>query len=185
MPPGSLLTLWNADERYHQSYLTEFPGYYQTADAGYLDEDGYVYVMSRTDDIINTAGHRLSTGAMEEVLASHPDVGECAVVGINDALKGQVPLGFLVLNAGVNREGDQIVNESIQLVRDTIGPVASFKTALIVERLPKTRSGKILRGTLQKIANSEPYVTPATIDDPHILKEVSIALKESKFSTET
>ncbi|MBS40439.1 MAG: propionyl-CoA synthetase [Rhodospirillales bacterium] len=185
LPPGSLLTLWNADERYHQSYLTEFPGYYQTADAGYLDEDGYVYVMSRTDDIINTAGHRLSTGAMEEVLASHPDVGECAVVGTNDALKGQVPLGFLVLNAGVNREGDQIVNETIQLVRDTIGPVASFKTALIVERLPKTRSGKILRGTLQKIANSEPYVTPATIDDPEILEEVIIALNESKFSTET
>jgi len=177
LPPGALLTLWDADERYLESYLKNFPGYYQTADAGYLDEDGYVYVMSRTDDIINTAGHRLSTGAMEEVLASHSDVAECAVIGVEDPLKGQVPLGFLVLNAGVNRESKQIVEEVIRMVREAIGPVASFKAAMVIERLPKTRSGKILRGTMQKIANSEAYNVPATIDDPVILEEICDALK--------
>jgi len=183
LPPGALLTLWNADDRYLESYLKAFPGYYQTADAGYLDEDGYVYVMSRTDDIINTAGHRLSTGAMEEVLASHTDVAECAVIGAEDPLKGQVPLGFLVLNAGVNRESNQIVEEVIKMVREAIGPVASFKAAMVIERLPKTRSGKILRGTMQKIANSESYNVPATIDDPVILEEISDALKKIGYAT--
>ena len=183
LPPGALLTLWNADERYLESYLKEFPGYYQTADAGYLDEDGYVYVMSRTDDIINTAGHRLSTGAMEEVLASHSDVAECAVIGVEDSLKGQVPLGFLVLNTGVNRESNEIIEEVIKMVREVIGPVASFKDAMVIERLPKTRSGKILRGIMQKIANSDSYNVPATIDDPVILEEISDALKTIGYAT--
>ncbi len=176
LPPGTLLTLWNADERYQESYLEEFPGYYQTSDAGYIDEDGYVFVMARTDDIINTAGHRLSTGAMEEVLAAHPDVAECAVIGVTDTLKGQVPLGFLVLNAGVNRENEEIADEVILMVKNTIGPVASFKLATVVTRLPKTRSGKVLRGTMQKIADCEPYNMPATIDDPVILDEITAAL---------
>jgi len=177
LPPGTLPTLWNADERFLESYLKRFPGYYMTADAGYIDEDGYVYVMARTDDIINVAGHRLSTGGMEEVLASHPDVAECAVIGVHDAMKGQVPLGFLVLKAGVDRPHDDIVKEVVQMVRDRIGPVASFKTATVVQRLPKTRSGKILRGTMQKIADSEAYKLPATIDDPAILPEIEQALK--------
>ncbi len=176
MPPGSLLTLYEADDRYIEAYLDEFPGYYKTADAGYIDEDDYVYVMARTDDIINTAGHRLSTGAMEEVLAAHPDVAECAVMGVADALKGQVPLGFLVLNAGVNRDHGEIVGEVIDMVRSAIGPVASFKSAVVVARLPKTRSGKILRGTMQKIADGEEYSAPATIDDPTILDEITAAL---------
>ncbi len=176
MPPGTLLTLYNADQRFLDSYLNRFPGYYQTADAGYIDADGYVYVMARTDDIINTAGHRLSTGAMEEVLAAHPDVAECAVIGVADALKGQVPLGFLVLNAGVNRDHVEIVHEVVDMVRSKIGPVASFKTATVVARLPKTRSGKILRGTMQKIADGEDYSPPATIDDPTILSEITAAL---------
>jgi propionyl-CoA synthetase len=158
LPPGTFPTLWNADERFQESYLTTFPGYYETGDAGYLDEDGYVFVMARTDDIINVAGHRLSTGAMEEVLASHPDVAECAVIGAADKLKGQLPLGFLVLN-------------------QKIGPVAAFKQATVVQRLPKTRSGKILRGTMQKIADGEDYKAPATIDDPVILDEITDALK--------
>ncbi len=145
--------------------MEEFPGYYKTADAGFIDEDGYVFVMSRTDDIINVAGHRLSTGGMEEVLADHPDVAECAVLGVDDPLKGQVPLGFLVLNAGVEREPDDIIKEVIQMVRDRIGPVASFRTATVVKRLPKTRSGKILRGTIQKIADNKPYKAPATIEE--------------------
>jgi propionyl-CoA synthetase len=179
LPPGSLPTLWNADERYRKAYLDEFPGYYQTADAGYIDEDGYVFVMTRTDDIINVAGHRLSTGAMEEVLAAHPAVAECAVIGIDDELKGQVPLGFLVLKAGVKQSADDIVHESVQLVRDRIGPVAAFKTALIVQRLPKTRSGKILRGTMRAIADSKEYKMPATIDDPAILGEITTALKSA------
>jgi len=176
LPPGSLPTLWNADERYVKSYLTTYPGYYETADAGYIDEEGYVYVMARTDDIINVAGHRLSTGAMEEVLASHPDVAECAVIGVADALKGQVPVGFLVLKAGVKRAEDKITQEVVKMVRERIGPVAAFKSATVVKRLPKTRSGKILRGTMQKIADQEPYKVPATIDDPAILPEIEEAL---------
>jgi propionyl-CoA synthetase len=176
LPPGSSPTLWNADERFREAYLSAFPGYYQTADAGYLDDDGYVFVMARTDDIINVAGHRLSTGAMEEVLASHPDVAECAVVGVADELKGQLPLGFLVLKAGVERSHDEIAAEAVRMVRDRVGPVASFKTAIVVERLPKTRSGKILRGTMRRIADGEEYTTPATIDDPAILDEVHDAL---------
>tara|TARA_Y100001936_G_scaffold253749_1_gene320636 strand:- start:5493 stop:7388 length:1896 start_codon:yes stop_codon:yes gene_type:complete len=182
LPPGTLLTLWNADQRFQDAYLKEFPGYYQTADAGYIDEDGYVFVMARTDDIINTAGHRLSTGAMEEVLAAHPDVAECAVIGVADELKGQVPLGFLVLNAGVNRPNGEIVDEVVVMVRDNIGPVASFKIATVVQRLPKTRSGKVLRGTMQKIADSEPYNMPATIDDPVILEEITDALKSIGYA---
>ncbi|HVM84734.1 MAG TPA: propionyl-CoA synthetase [Candidatus Binatia bacterium] len=182
LPPGTLPTLWNDDKRYVESYLTRFPGFYQTADAGMLDEDGYVYVMARTDDIINVAGHRLSTGGMEEVLASHPDVAECAVIGAHDALKGQVPVGFLVLKAGVERPDDKIVSEVVQLVRDRIGPVAAFKTATVVKRLPKTRSGKILRGTMQKIADGQDYPMPATIDDPVVLGEIDDALKEIGYA---
>jgi len=177
LPPGALPTLYQNDARYKESYLDEFPGYYKTADAGYIDEDGYVYVMSRTDDIINVAGHRLSTGAMEEVLSDHPDVAECAVLGVEDNLKGQVPVGFLVLKAGVSKSHDDIVKEVVQMVRDRIGPVAAFKTATVVKRLPKTRSGKILRGTIQKIADNQEYKVPATIDDPTILGEMEEALK--------
>jgi len=178
LPPGTFPTLWNAEERYQETYMEEYPGYYKTADAGFIDEDGYVFVMSRTDDIINVAGHRLSTGAMEEVLAAHPDVAECAVVGVADKLKGQLPLGFLVLSAGVAREDGEIVSEVVQMVRDQIGPVAAFKTATVVKRLPKTRSGKILRGTMQKIADGEEYKMPATIDDPEILDEITVSLKQ-------
>ena len=177
LPPGTLPTLWNADERYKKSYLADYPGYYQTGDAGFVDDDGYVYVMARTDDIINVAGHRLSTGAMEEVLSSHKDVAECAVIGVADDLKGQVPLGFVCLKAGVIRPHEEIVKEVVQLVREQIGPVADFKRALVVDRLPKTRSGKILRGTMQKIADSQDYKMPATIDDPGILPEIADALK--------
>jgi propionyl-CoA synthetase len=177
LPPGSLPTLWNADERYRKAYLDEFPGFYQTADAGYIDEDGYVFVMTRTDDIINVAGHRLSTGAMEEVLAAHPAVAECAVIGVDDDLKGQVPLGLVVLKAGVKERPEEVVRECVQLVRDRIGPVAAFKTALVVQRLPKTRSGKILRGTMRAIADSKEWKMPATIDDPAILDEITDALK--------
>ncbi|MGE0734239.1 MAG: propionyl-CoA synthetase [Alphaproteobacteria bacterium] len=177
MPPGSLLTLWNADDRYKQTYLDDYPGYYKTADAAFRDEDGYLYVMGRTDDIINVAGHRLSTGAMEEVLASHQDVAECAVIGAADALKGQVPLGLLVLKAGVNRPPEEIVKDVVGLVRERIGPVAAFRSAVVVKRLPKTRSGKIVRATMQKIADSEAYKTPATIDDPATLTEIRDALR--------
>lgn len=177
LPPGTLPTLWNAEDRFRKSYLTEFPGYYQTGDAGFVDDDGYVYVMTRTDDVINVAGHRLSTGAMEEVLAKHPDVAECAVIGVADDLKGQVPLGFVCLKAGVDRDSDQIVKELVKLVRDEIGPVAAFKQAVVVKRLPKTRSGKILRGTMQKIADHQDYKMPATIDDPDILPEIEEALE--------
>jgi propionyl-CoA synthetase len=176
LPPGTLPTLWNNDEGFVNAYLKEFPGYYKTADAGHIDEHGYVYVMSRTDDIINVAGHRLSTGAMEEVLSDHPDVAECAVLGVEDQLKGQVPVGFLVLKAGVARDHDEIIREVIGMVRQRIGPVASFKNATVVKRLPKTRSGKILRGTIQSIADNKPYKTPATIDDPAILGEMEEAL---------
>ncbi len=182
LPPGSLPTLWNNDERFVESYLKEFPGYYKTADAGFIDEDGYVFVMARTDDIINVAGHRLSTGAMEEVLADHPDVAECAVLGVEDKLKGQVPVGFLVLNAGVSRSHDEIIAEVIQMVRTRIGPVASFKTATVVKRLPKTRSGKILRGTIQKIADNKEYKVPATIDDPATLGEMQEALEKIGYA---
>ena len=177
LPPGSLPTLWNNDERFIEAYMADFPGYYKTGDAGYIDEDGYVYVMSRTDDIINVAGHRLSTGGMEEVLAEHNDVAECAVLGVNDTLKGQVPMGFVVLKSGVARAGDEIIKELVASVRERIGPVAAFKLAVIVARLPKTRSGKILRGTIQKIANGETFATPATIDDPAILEEIADALR--------
>ena len=176
MPPGTAPTLWNADQRYREAYMDEYPGYYKTGDAGYLDDEGYVYVMARTDDIINVAGHRLSTGAMEEVLASHPDVAECAVIGVADDLKGQLPLGFLVLKAGVARDHADIVKDVVALVRERIGPVAAFKQATVVARLPKTRSGKILRGTMQKIADCEDYKMPATIDDPAILDEIAEAL---------
>jgi propionyl-CoA synthetase len=176
LPPGTLPTLWNNDEGFLKSYMQEFPGYYKTADAGFIEEDGYVFVMSRTDDIINVAGHRLSTGAMEEVLSDHPDVAECAVLGVEDALKGQVPIGFVVLKAGVQRDPGEIVKEVVQMVRDRIGPVASFKTAAVVKRLPKTRSGKILRGTIQKIADNKDWKMPATIDDPVILDEIAQAL---------
>ena len=177
LPPGTLPTLWQNDARYVESYLEEFPGYYKTADAGYIDAEGYAYIMSRTDDIINVAGHRLSTGAMEEVLSDHPDVAECAVLGVDDDLKGQVPVGFVVLKAGVNKAEGEIVKEVIQMVRDRIGPVAAFKTATVVKRLPKTRSGKILRGTIQKIADNKDFNVPATIDDPTILGEMEEALK--------
>jgi propionyl-CoA synthetase len=181
LPPGALPTLWNADDRFKESYLAEYPGYYQTADAGYIDEDGYVYVMTRTDDIINVAGHRLSTGGIEEVLAAHPDVAECAVIGVHDSLKGQVPLGFLVLKAGVKKAPNEVAAEAVLLVRERIGPVASFKTALVVERLPKTRSGKILRQTMRKIADGEEYKIPATIDDPAILGEITEGLRAAGF----
>ncbi|MDP2409558.1 MAG: propionyl-CoA synthetase [Pseudolabrys sp.] len=177
MPPGAFPTLWHNDERFRQAYLEEFPGYYKTADAGYKDADGYVYVMSRTDDIINVAGHRLSTGGMEEVLAGHPDVAECAVLGIKDELKGEVPCGFIVLKSGVTKAPIEIEKEIVALVRDKIGPVAAFKLAITVARLPKTRSGKILRGTIKKMADGEVWQMPATIDDPAVLDEIGAALK--------
>ncbi|MDL2269704.1 AMP-binding protein, partial [Desulfosarcina sp. OttesenSCG-928-G17] len=176
LPPGALTTLWQNDARFLEAYMEEFPGYYKTADAGYIDAENYVYVMARTDDIINVAGHRLSTGAMEEVLSDHPDVAECAVLGVEDQLKGQVPIGFLVLKAGVKRPNEDIIKEVIAMVRDRIGPVAAFKTATVVKRLPKTRSGKILRGTIQKIADNKTYKVPATIDDPETLNEMKQAL---------
>jgi len=177
LPPGTLPTLWNNDQGFINSYLEDFPGNYKTADAGFIDEDGYVYVMSRTDDIINTAGHRLSTGAMEEVLADHPDVAECAVLGVEDKLKGQVPIGLLVLNSGVERDHHEIIRETVQMIRDRIGPVASFKVATVVKRLPKTRSGKILRGTIQKIADNKEWKLPATIEDPAVLDEIKETLQ--------
>lgn len=177
LPPGTLPTLWNAEERFKKSYLEHFPGYYETGDAGMIDEDGYLYIMARTDDVINVAGHRLSTGAMEEVLASHPDVAECAVIGISDKLKGQAPVGFVCLTSGVNRPHDEITKECVGLVREQIGPVAAFKLAVVVDRLPKTRSGKILRATMVKIADGEEFKMPATIDDPAILDEIAEALK--------
>ena len=177
LPPGCLPTLWGNDQRFRTSYLSRFPGYYETADAGFMDDDGYVYIMARTDDIINVAGHRLSTGAMEEVLASHPNVAECAALGIADPLKGQVPVGFVVLKAGVNRSAAEIEKECLGMIRDRIGAVASLKAVMVVPRLPKTRSGKILRATMRKIADKEEFKTPATIDDPAILDEIADALK--------
>ncbi|MET3661584.1 propionyl-CoA synthetase [Aquamicrobium ahrensii] len=182
LPPGCLPTLWDADERFRKSYLDAFPGFYNTADAGILDEDGYLFVMARTDDIINVAGHRLSTGAMEEVLAEHPDVAECAVIGISDTLKGQSPLGFVVLNAGVARDTSIIEQEVVTLVRERIGPVAAFRTVLTIKRLPKTRSGKVLRATMQKIADRQEWKMPATIDDPAVLDEIDAVLKARGIS---
>ncbi len=176
LPPGNLPTLWQQDARMRASYLSDFPGYYKTADAGFIDQDGYLFIMGRTDDIINVAGHRLSTGGMEEVLASHPDVAECAVIGRTDDIKGEVPLGFLVLKAGVRRDPAEIEAETVDLVRTRIGPVASFKTAITVDRLPKTRSGKILRGTMKKIADGQPWSMPATIEDAAVLDEIGAAV---------
>ena len=179
LPPGAFPTLWNAEKRFREAYLEEFPGYYKTADAGYIDDDGYLFIMARTDDIINVAGHRLSTGGMEEVVAAHKDVAECAVIGVADEMKGQLPLGFMVLNAGCNREHDEIKQEVVKLVREQIGPVAAFKNAVVIPRLPKTRSGKILRGTMQKIADGLEWKMPATIDDPAILDEIIEVLDEA------
>ncbi len=178
LPPGVFTTLWKSDERFVESYFKSFPGYYETGDAGYIDEQGYVYVMARTDDVINVAGHRLSTGAIEEVLASHPDVAECAVIGIADNLKGQLPLGLLVLKSGAAKSAEEVDAEAVQLVRNKIGPVAAFKLCTVVERLPKTRSGKILRATMRKIADGEEYKVPATIDDPAIIEEIAQALTQ-------
>ncbi|MEH6636778.1 MAG: AMP-binding protein, partial [Halioglobus sp.] len=178
LPPGTFTTLWNAEDRYVDAYFSRFPGYYETGDAGYIDENGYVFVMSRTDDVINVAGHRLSTGAMEEVLADHEDVAECAVIGIADQMKGQLPLGLLVLNDGVTRSTQEIVADTIQHMRDRIGPVAAFKLCVVVDRLPKTRSGKILRGTMRSIADGASWKVPATIDDPVILDEIAAALQQ-------
>jgi len=177
LPPGALPTLWQDDARFREAYLAAHPGYYNTSDAGYIDEDGYIFIMGRTDDIINVAGHRLSTGGMEEVLASHPAVAECAVVGIRDALKGEQPCGFVVLKSGVTQQPAEIERELVALVRDRIGPVAAFKLALTVNRLPKTRSGKILRATMKRIADGEDYAMPATIEDPAVLGEIGVALK--------
>jgi propionyl-CoA synthetase len=182
LPPGALPTLWHADDHFVRTYMSTFPGFYQTADAGFIDEDGYIHVMTRTDDIINVAGHRLSTGGIEEVLAAHPDVAECAVVGVADALKGQVPLGLLVLKAGTARAAEDIEREAVALVRERIGPVASFHKALVVAGLPKTRSGKILRGTMRKIADGEVYPMPATIDDPAVLGDVGDALARAGYA---
>ena len=181
LPPGTFPTLWGADKRYKENYMSNYPGYYQTYDAGHIDEDGYVWIMSRTDDIINVAGHRLSTGAIEEVLAEHKSVAECAVIGIADKLKGQLPIGLLALKAGVSQDNNDIIKECISMVREKVGPVAAFKTAIVVKRLPKTRSGKVLRGTVRKIADNEPYKMPATIDDPAILDEIKEDLKTHKI----
>jgi propionyl-CoA synthetase len=178
LPPANLPTLWNDDQRFLESYMNPYPGYYLTGDGGYIDEEGYVFVMGRVDDVINVAGHRLSTGGMEEVLSRHPDVAECAVVGAADDLKGQVPIGFVVLKSGVSRSRDEIVTELVQMVRADIGPVASFKKAVVVNRLPKTRSGKVLRGTMRKIADGESFSVPSTIDDPVSLDEIGTAVKE-------
>jgi propionyl-CoA synthetase len=181
LPPGTFPTLWKADERYRENYMSNYPGYYQTYDAGHIDEDGYVWIMSRTDDIINVAGHRISTGSIEEVLAEHKDVAECAVIGIADKLKGQVPIGLVALKAGVTKEKKDIASECIAMVRGKVGPVAAFKIAIVVKRLPKTRSGKILRGTVRKIADNETYNVPATIDDPAILDELKKDLIENNI----
>ncbi len=183
LPPGTFPTLWNADKRYNENYMTNYKGYYQTYDAGHIDEDGYIWIMSRTDDIINVAGHRLSTGAIEEVLSEHQSVAECAVLGIADKLKGQLPIGLVVLKSGVEKENETVSKECIQMVRDKIGPVAAFKVVIVIKRLPKTRSGKILRGTIRKIADKEDYKMPATIDDPAILDEITQSLIENRILT--
>ncbi len=179
LPPSTFPTLWNADKRYKDNYMSTYPGYYQTYDAGHMDEDGYLWIMARTDDIINVAGHRLSTGSMEEVLSEHKDVAECAVIGIADKLKGQMPVGLVVLKTGANRKSEEISKECAQMVRDKIGPVAAYKTTIVVKRLPKTRSGKVLRGTMRKIADQEEFKAPATIDDPKILDEIKDSLKSA------
>ena len=184
LPPGTLPGLWNAEDRFRKSYLDTFPGYYETGDAGFIDEDGYIFVMSRTDDVINVAGHRLSTGAIEEVLAAHDDVAECAVIGAADPMKGQLPVGFLVLKAGAQQSPEEVVAEVVQMVRDQVGPVAVFKKAVVVKRLPKTRSGKVLRATMRKIADSEEFKVPATIEDPDVLTEVESALKTLGYAGE-
>lgn len=181
LPPGTLTTLWRNDERFVKSYMTKFPGYYETSDGGYIDEDGYVYVMGRMDDVINIAGHRLSTGAMEEIISNHPDVAECAVFGADDQMKGQLPVGFFVVKAGVTRNGNEIKDELVKMVRETIGPIACFRDAHQVARLPKTRSGKILRGTMRAIANNKDYKVPSTIDDPTILNEITETLTEMGY----
>ncbi|MGH7310043.1 MAG: propionyl-CoA synthetase [Candidatus Rokuibacteriota bacterium] len=185
LPPGCLPTLWNNDAGYQAAYLTKHPGYYLTGDAGYADADGYLYIMSRVDDIINVAGHRLSTGGMEEVLASHPDVAECAVIGVADEIKGEVPVGFVVTKAGVERADGEVIRELVERVRERIGPVAAFKTSVVVKRLPKTRSGKILRGTMKRIAEGAEYTVPATIDDPAVLEEIAEALKHVGYPKES
>ncbi len=182
LPPAVFATVWNAPERYIKSYFSRYPGYYETGDAGLIDEDGYIFVMSRTDDVINVAGHRLSTGAMEEVLAEHPGVAECAVVGVSDELKGQLPVGFVVLSSGVDKAHEDVAKECVQMVRDRIGPVAAFKHVAVVQRLPKTRSGKILRATIKKIADSEEFKMPATIEDPGVLEDIGHALKQLGFA---
>ncbi|MDH4231721.1 MAG: propionyl-CoA synthetase [Nitrospirota bacterium] len=182
LPPGTLPTLWNADQRFLESYLKPFPGYYFTSDGGHIDEDGYVFIMGRVDDVINVAGHRLSTGEMEEVVATHSDVAECAVIGVHDSLKGQLPLGMVVLKAGVEKDADDIKKELRQLMRNTIGPIACYKETCVVKRLPKTRSGKILRATMRKIADGEPYAMPSTIDDPASLNEIEEALKSAGYA---
>ncbi|KAE9627522.1 propionate-CoA ligase PrpE [Parasedimentitalea maritima] len=184
LPPGTLPSLWNAPERFQSSYLDAFPGYYETGDAGMKDEDGYLYIMARTDDVINVAGHRLSTGGMEEVLADHPDVAECAVIGVTDQLKGQMPVGFLCLNATATRDHADVVSEVVKLVREKIGPVAAFKLAVVVDRLPKTRSGKILRGTMVNIADGTTFKMPATIEDPSVLDEIKTALQTIGYAGE-
>lgn len=184
LPPGTLPTLWGAEARFRKSYLDHFPGYYETGDAGMIDEDGYVWIMARTDDVINVAGHRLSTGGMEEVLAAHPDVAECAVIGVKDELKGQLPMGFVCLTNGVDRPHDEIARECVKLVRDQIGPVAAFKLCTVVDRLPKTRSGKILRRTMAAIADGEAFKPPATIDDPAIIDEIREAVKGLGYAKE-
>ncbi len=176
LPPGTLPTLWNAEERFLQAYMNVLPGYYFTSDGGFKDEDGYVFIMGRVDDVINVAGHRLSTGEMEEIVSQHPNVAECAVIGVEDSLKGQVPVGLVVLKAGVNRNEGEIKAELVKMIREEIGPIACFKEAAVVARLPKTRSGKILRGTMRKIADSQTYSVPSTIDDPAILGEIEEAL---------
>ncbi|HKJ10510.1 MAG TPA: AMP-binding protein, partial [Gammaproteobacteria bacterium] len=176
LPPGSLQGLWGDEERFRRAYLERYPGYYLTGDAGYRDTDGYLWIMSRIDDIINVAGHRLSTGVMEEVIASHPAVAECAVIGAADQVKGQVPVGILVLKAGVTQSAGEVVREVVEMIRDQVGPVAAFRQAVVVDRLPKTRSGKVLRATIRQIANGEDWTTPATIDDPAILDEIKGSL---------
>jgi len=178
LPPGTLPTLWNADARFLESYLKVYPGYYFTSDGGFIDDDGYVFIMGRVDDVINVAGHRLSTGEMEEVVATHRDVAECAVIGVHDGLKGQVPVGLCVLKAGVNKSEEDIRKELASMIRDQIGGIASYRETVVVKRLPKTRSGKILRGTMRKIADGEPYAMPSTIDDPATLPEIEDALKK-------
>jgi propionyl-CoA synthetase len=184
LPPGSVPTLWQDDERFKDVYLSRFPGYYTTGDGGYFDEDGYLYIMGRIDDVIIVAGHNLSTGAMEQAIASHQDVAECAVFGVKDALKTQLPLGLVVLKAGVGRDPREIVAELVEVVREQVGPVANFKVAGVVPRLPKTRSGKVLRGTMRQIADGEPYKVPSTIDDPAILDEVKAVLRDLGYARE-